>query len=95
VLWVGLEDPGDALAKVAASLDEALAKDFPPEKRGFTPHLTVARFDPPVALGEEVGGPAPGGRPFRIEDLVLYESHLRRPAPVYEPIARFPLGVAG
>jgi hypothetical protein len=27
-----------------------------------------------------------------VEEIVLYRSHVRRPAPVYEPIARLPLG---
>jgi 2'-5' RNA ligase len=92
VLWVALEDPAGRLAKIAASLDEALAKDFPPEKRAFTPHLTVARFEPPVRLEDEIGELAAESRPFTIDWLVLYRSHLRRPAPVYEPLATFPLG---
>jgi 2'-5' RNA ligase len=91
VLWVALEDPEGHLARIAAGLDEVLAKDFPPEKRAFTPHLTVARFRPEVPLVEELGGPRPAGRQFRIEDVILFRSHLRRPAPVYEPLARFPL----
>jgi 2'-5' RNA ligase len=28
---------------------------------------------------------------FRVEEFVLYRSHLRRPAPRYEPIATFAL----
>jgi 2'-5' RNA ligase len=94
VLWVGLEDPASRLARIAAALDEALARDFAPEKRAFTPHLTVARFDPPVQLGEGVDGLGLESRPFRIEWLVLYRSHLRRPAPAYEPLASFSLGSA-
>ena len=42
VLWVGLDDPDRRLAAIAASLDERLARDFPPEKRAFAAHLTVA-----------------------------------------------------
>ena len=30
--------------------------------------------------------------PFPIDRLVLYRSHLQRPAPRYEPLGRFPLG---
>jgi RNA 2',3'-cyclic 3'-phosphodiesterase len=93
VLWAGLDDPDRQLAGVAASLDESLASEFAPEKRGFTAHLTVARFDPPaVALGEDLKTIAVATEQFAIDRLVLYRSHLRRPAPVYEPVGEFPLG---
>lgn len=91
VLWAGLDDREGAMALLAAGLDDALAKEFRPEKRAFTPHLTVARFDPPVPLEglEEV---ELEGEPFVVDHVVLFRSHLRRPAPVYEPLETFPLG---
>jgi 2'-5' RNA ligase len=91
VLWVGLHDAEARLARIAAALDEAFAREFAPEKRGFTPHLTVARFDPPVALQglEEVELVS---EPFAIDRIVLFRSHLRRPAPVYEELGGFELG---
>jgi 2'-5' RNA ligase len=92
VLWVGLEDPAARLAAISADLDERLSKDFPPEKRGFTPHLTLARFEPPVRLEDDLGEIGVESRPFGVEWLVVYRSHLQRPAPVYEAIATFPLG---
>jgi 2'-5' RNA ligase len=90
VLWAGLDDPGSRSAAIAGALDEALAREFKVENRPFTPHLTVARFDPPV------GGLDPNelrfeSEPFAVDRLVLFRSHLRRPAPVYEPLATFPL----
>ena len=91
VLWAGLQDPGAAMVRVATALDEALRREFEPEKRAFTPHLTVARFDPPVAL-EGVGDESLQSEPFRVDRLVLFRSHLRRPAPIYEPMSTFPLG---
>lgn len=91
VLWGGLADPDGRFAALAAALDEALAKEFPPEKRPFTPHLTVARFDPPVELdpGEAAGI---SSEAFPVDRLVLYRSHLQRPAPRYEPVAELPFG---
>ena len=89
VLWAGLDDAGGGLERLAADLDEALAREFAPEKRGFTPHLTVARFDPPVGL--EPLDVSFESEPFEIDRIVLFRSHLRRPAPVYEPIGVFPL----
>jgi RNA 2',3'-cyclic 3'-phosphodiesterase len=84
VLWAGLDDPDGRLVELAGALDEALRRDFPPEKRAFTPHLTVARFEPQVALGELA---ALTTDPFEIDRVALFRSHLRRPAPVYEPLA--------
>ncbi len=92
VLWAGLDDPPGRLAAIAADLDRALAKEFRPEGRAFSAHLTVARFDPPVRLEEELADAAVASRTFGIERLALYRSHLRRPAPVYEPLGVFPLG---
>jgi len=97
VLWAGLDDPGGRLATLAADLEGALAKEFAPEKRAFTAHLTVARFDPPVPLDgeEEVAAADVASEPFAVDRLVLYRSHLRRPASVYEPMGEFPLGARG
>lgn len=92
VLWVGLEDPGGSMGALAAALDEALAKEFEPERRAFTPHLTLARFDPPVPLGDDLATTAVDAGPFRVDELVIFRSHLRRPAPVYEELHRFRLG---
>jgi len=89
VLWAGLDDAGSAFARLAGDLDEALSKEFAPEKRAFTPHLTVARFDPPVAVDpDEI---AFESEPFEVGRVVLFRSHLRRPAPVYEPLGTFQL----
>lgn len=89
VLWAGLDDPGSRSAAIAGSLDDALARHFKAEKRPFTPHLTVARFDPPVGI--DPGEVAFESGPFAVDRIVLFRSHLRRPAPVYEPVATFPL----
>jgi 2'-5' RNA ligase len=91
VLWAGLDDPGRAMASIAAALDEVLRREFTPETRAFTPHLTLARFDPPVAL-EALDDLPLASEPFPVDRLVLFRSHLRRPAPVYEPLATFSLG---
>jgi 2'-5' RNA ligase len=90
VLWAGLDDRDARSSAIAAALDEALAHEFKVEQRPFTPHLTVARFEPPAVLEPE--DVAFESEPFTVESLVLFRSHLRRPAPVYEPLATFPLG---
>jgi RNA 2',3'-cyclic 3'-phosphodiesterase len=89
VLWAGLDDTERHLERLAAGMDEALAKEFRQEKRAFTAHLTVARFDPPIGI--EPLEVAFESEAFEIDRIVLFRSHLRRPAPVYEPIGVFPL----
>jgi 2'-5' RNA ligase len=91
VLWAGLDDPSSRFAAIASSLDEALASEFKPEQRPFTAHLTVARFDPPVALAAELLTVDVPSETFGVDHLTLYRSHLQRPAPRYEELGRFPL----
>src|SRR5436190_1874966 len=68
-------------------------REVTPEKRAFTPHLTVARFQPQVAVGEALAGLEVESRAFDVDRIVLYRSHLGRPAPRYEPLEEFPLGL--
>jgi len=47
VFWAGME-PSPNLAPLAGDIDQALHKlGLPLEERAFTPHLTLARFNPP------------------------------------------------
>lgn len=95
VFWAGLGDTEGELAALAAALEERLGSEFPPERRGFTPHLTVARFNPPVPLRDHadalreatIDGPA-----FTIDRLILYRSYLSPRGARYEAIDEFPLG---
>jgi 2'-5' RNA ligase len=93
VLWAGLDDPAGDLAKIAARLDDLLADDFIPEKRAFTPHLTLARLVPPRNLrefaGELIGMPVPSER-FEIDRLTLYRSHLSPRGATYEALFSHP-----
>ena len=91
VLWAGIDDGPGRLAEIALALDAALAREFKPETRAFSAHLTVARSDPPLRLPAAFGETRVEPVAFRVERLTLYRSHLRRPAPWYEPLATFPL----
>ena len=92
VLWAALEDPAQRFGRLADSLEDALVKEFPREKRAFTPHLTVARFEPPVDVGQLLVDTGVGSDRFSVDRIVLYQSTLRRPAPVYDALASLPLG---
>ncbi len=44
VLWLGIEKGKDVLVRIAGHIDENLSKQgFSPEKRPFSPHLTLGR----------------------------------------------------
>jgi RNA 2',3'-cyclic 3'-phosphodiesterase len=92
VLWVGLHDQEGGLAALAGAVEERLAREFPPEKRPFSAHLTVARFNPPIPLGDhavELGAAGVEGPPFRVGHSTLYRSHLSPRGARYEALERF------
>ena len=44
VVWVGVQEPTGRLAALQEAIEEVLAPlGYPPEGRGFTPHLTLGR----------------------------------------------------
>jgi RNA 2',3'-cyclic 3'-phosphodiesterase len=93
VLWAGFDDSDGRLAALAAGLDAGLVREFPPEKRAFTPHLTVARFNPPIPMrdhAEALAATAVDAPPFAIDRLVLYRSHLSPRGARYEALEEFP-----
>lgn len=90
-LWAGFEN-ADPIGALAAEIEEALVDEFPAETRPFHPHLTVARSDPSVKLPPAFAETPLSTEDWEVDHVVLFRSHLRRPAPVYEPLARFPLG---
>jgi 2'-5' RNA ligase len=94
VLWVGLDDPDRSLHALAGAVEDRLAGEFPTEKRPFSAHLTVARFQPPVVVGPQVGeleSTRVEADAFRVARLTLYRSHLSPRGARYEPLERFPL----
>ena len=91
VLWAGLDDEHGRMSGLAASIEKELLEEFPAEKRAFHPHLTVGRSDPPVKLPREFAETPLLTEDWEVDHVVLFRSHLRRPAPRYEPLGRFPL----
>jgi 2'-5' RNA ligase len=87
VLWVGLDDADGRSAEIAGDLDVALAPELAArDDRPFTPHLTIARFDPAVRLEEDVTELGVESRAFVVDRLTVYRSHLGGGAPRYEPL---------
>jgi 2'-5' RNA ligase len=91
VLWTGLDDRRGEIAELARALDAALASEFEPETRAFRAHLTVARCEPALALPASFSETVLESEPFAVERLVVFRSHLQRPAPRYEAIGTAPL----
>jgi 2'-5' RNA ligase len=93
VVWAGLDDRPGRMAELALALEHALASMFAPESRAFTPHITLARADPPLRLADPVGTLPP--LRFPVRDVVVFRSSIRRAAPRYEPLGTYPLGRSG
>jgi 2'-5' RNA ligase len=92
--WCGIEAPG--LAELAADTDLATAAlGIAPERRGFSPHLTLARIKPPVQLQALHGAISRLATlefgEFAASRFFLYQSTLRPSGSVYTKLAEFPL----
>lgn len=95
VLWVGLRDEHDLLERVAAALDGALGPlGWPPEKRPFHAHVTMARFPSPQPVEGITGQEGLGCDPFLVESFALWQSRLSARGARYESLDAFPLGVS-
>lgn len=94
VFWTGMESSAN-LRPLAQDIDNAMHQiGFPPEDRPFTPHLTLARFDPPglpPSLGTAVGKQA--SRSFgslSACEFHLIESKLKSTGAEYTTVQSFP-----
>lgn len=95
VVWIGV-GPGRApCQELAGNIEQTLAPfGFPPSKRGFNPHLTLARIKKPdqddwqsllLDLNQR------HWPRFRVESFVFWQSRLTPQGPVYTPITEFQL----
>lgn len=95
VFWAGIQASPD-LASLAAETDRALEPlGLPPEKRAYSPHLTLARIKEPVPLQklrETIAAlPALDFGSFAAGQFFLYQSRLSPSGSVYTKLAEFPL----
>jgi 2'-5' RNA ligase len=94
VIWAGLSDPEERFAALAGRLDELLAEEFDAEQRPLTPHLTLARLNPPRDIREfapDLLGASVASEPFEVGRLVLYQSRLSPKGATYQPLLEAPL----
>lgn len=95
VVWIGVEEPEGGVTRLHEALDaELAARGFPPERRRFAPHLTIARSRADqgadatwvAALAEHPFGAS------RSRELLLVRSTLTPKGPVYETLQKFRIG---
>jgi len=99
VIWVGIQDTESRLELLHTALGEALTTiGFRPERRPFSPHLTLGRVSRRATAAEiqdlssvlrqtDIGdlGPLP------IQEVILFRSDLTPSGPIYAPLARHTL----
>lgn len=95
IFWVGVKANG-GLAELARHTDETVARlGVPPEKRPFSPHLTLARIREQVPLArlqEDVAAlPSEDFGEFTAGCFHLFLSQPTASGSVYSKIAEFPL----
>ena len=95
MIWAGIEDEAELLARIAAGLDEALAPlGFAPEKRAFTPHLTLARLKSPGDARPFLDEVSFSSHAWPVSEFHLYRSHLSPKGARYEILDTHVLGDA-
>jgi 2'-5' RNA ligase len=98
VFWAGIEASPN-LKTLAADIEEATKTlGIPGEQRPFSPHLTLARFDPP-RLAEQLRSAIQenAGRDFgslRTNQFHLIESKLKPSGAEYTTVESFPFAAA-
>jgi 2'-5' RNA ligase len=92
VVWLGLTQGAHAALILAAQVEaECVRAGLGPETRAFQPHLTLARARPRLgAVLPSLAAP-PRLKPWKADELVLYQSHLSPKGSIYEPLRRLPL----
>lgn len=96
VVWVGIED-GKPLGKIAEDLDQSLrGLGFERDKKGFVPHLTLARTRSPrnIANVQEIvrSNAATDYGEYPVGKILLKKSVLSPQGPAYSVVREHALG---
>jgi RNA 2',3'-cyclic 3'-phosphodiesterase len=95
VFWIGVQDPENALVSLAHRVESLLEPlGFTPEKRPFSPHLTLGRVRSSKRMGELVNEVRQSmnlpGPTFTADHAVLFQSILKPSGAEYRALAVFP-----
>ncbi len=100
-VWLGAGEGGDALRVLQDGIEDRMAKlGFRPERRRFTPHLTLGRVQQGshggAALSERLAELTDfDGGMMEVDEVVVYGSELTREGPTYHVLGRASLGSGG
>ncbi|MGE4279174.1 MAG: RNA 2',3'-cyclic phosphodiesterase [Magnetospirillum sp.] len=92
-LWAGVESNA-ALSSLHDRIEaQAQGLDLPAEKRGFTPHVTLAwlKQAPSDRIAAFLRHHSPFAAQFRVDDFCLYQSHLHAQGAEYQVLAEYAL----
>lgn len=98
VIWVGLQESTGRLLALQKRVDEATTYLVAPDRRGFTPHLTLGRVRgsrnlrelSALAGGYRLASPAE----IPVREIILIRSRLAPGGPTYTPLHRSPLAAS-
>ena len=96
-LWAGFA-PSPDLHRLQHKVERVCQSvGLPAETRRFTPHVTLARMNSMSGAAAEWLSKWGDLRsePFRVETMILFESHLRSVGSLYEPVLGIALSEAG
>jgi len=100
VVWTGVNEPSGTLIALQKGVTQALEPlGFEPEKRAYTPHLTIGRADRRASqrelaeVGELISRSSVGTLcQVYVEHITLMKSDLQPSGAVYTPLAVLALG---
>ena len=92
VLWIGTSQGASELGEIAQRIDAlAVREGFAPETRQFNAHLTISRIEPPRSIDAIVRDGSKIRASMRVEEVILFRSHLGGGPSRYEELARVTL----
>jgi 2'-5' RNA ligase len=92
VVWAGMDEGKEELKRLQAAVTRELVMvGFEPEKRQFSPHLTIGRLKIPADVRRACETQFESER-FEIDRLVLFQSILRPQGPEYAKLGEWRLG---
>ncbi len=96
-IWLGAGQGGDELCQLQDGVEDRMAKlGFRPERRHYTPHLTIGRVQQGshggATLSERLAALTDfDGGTMEVDEVIVYGSELSREGPTYHVIGRAPL----
>jgi 2'-5' RNA ligase len=91
VVWIGTEQGRSEVCALQSDVVRALGSvGYQPERRPFSPHLTIGRLRMPDDVSKAVAAQFES-ESFTVDHLILFRSVLGPAGPTYSVLAEFPL----